>query len=60
MMDNLFKLAEETVSVGTAGESGTGLGLLLCKEFVDLHNGTIEVESEVGKTVFRVILPNKW
>jgi len=58
MMDNLFKLAEETVSVGTAGESGTGLGLLLCKDFVEKNNGTIRAESKPGEgTSFIFSLP---
>ena len=43
---------------GTTGEHGTGLGLVLCKRFVDLNHGTITVMSNEGKgTIFNVILP---
>ena len=42
---------------GTAGERGTGLGLLVCKEFAQLNNGAIYAESHLGKgTVFSVSL----
>jgi signal transduction histidine kinase len=34
---------------GTANEEGSGLGLILCKEMVQMHGGNIWVESEIGK-----------
>lgn len=47
-LGKLFKISETIKTEGTANERGTGLGLMLCKEFVDWHNGKIWVESKVG------------
>jgi len=55
---NLFKIETSFSTRGTGNEKGTGLGLLLCKEFVQKHNGSIKVESEPGKgSTFRIFLP---
>ncbi|MDW3191493.1 MAG: tetratricopeptide repeat-containing sensor histidine kinase [Cytophagales bacterium] len=44
-------------TLGTAGEVGSGLGLVLCKDFAERMNGTIRVESEEGKgTTFTILL----
>jgi len=49
MIDNLFKLDKNTKRKGTEGEPSTGLGLLICKEYIAKCGGRIQVESEEGK-----------
>lgn len=45
----LFTLASDTTTTGTSGEKGSGLGLIVCREFVERHGSKIMVESEVNK-----------
>lgn len=58
ILDNLFKIDHTSSLKGTHDETGTGLGLILCKEMIDLHKGNITVESELGKgTTFKIEFP---
>ncbi|MCX6221183.1 MAG: ATP-binding protein [Bacteroidia bacterium] len=49
MVDNLFQLHVQTGRPGTDGEPSSGLGLVLCKEFIEKNGGKLWVESEVGR-----------
>lgn len=56
----LFKIDSSYSTPGTNNEGGTGLGLILCKDFIDYHQGRIWVESEVGLgTTFSFSIPIK-
>ncbi len=58
----LFSIDKQYRMDGTANEKGTGLGLILCKDFVGKNSGTIFVESELNKGskfTFTVPLYNK-
>ena len=48
-IQRLFRIDEETKTIGNSNKKGTGFGLLLCKEFVDQLGGKISVESELEK-----------
>ena len=55
----LFDSSQHLTTYGTNSESGSGLGLNLCYDFMKLNNGDISVESETGKgTSFYIELPN--
>ena len=57
-LENLFRIDSYYSTSGTLGESGTGLGLIICKEFIEKNGGKISVVSEEGKgSAFTFRLP---
>jgi PAS domain S-box-containing protein len=59
-LDKLFRIDEYFSTTGTSGEGGTGLGLIICKEFVEKNKGKIDIDSEPGVgTTFTFTLPVK-
>jgi len=58
ILNNLFRIDAPVSRPGTKNEKGTGLGLIICKEFVDMHGGEIQVNSKPGDgTEFKIIIP---
>jgi signal transduction histidine kinase len=48
VVEKLFEVGSKNSTLGTAKEKGTGLGLILCKDFVEKNGGTIGVDSTEG------------
>ena len=58
MVDHLFRLDSQTNRKGTEGEPSSGLGLTLCKEFIEKHGGKIWVESKEWQgSIFYFTIP---
>lgn len=59
-MEKLFVKNINPTTLGTANEKGTGLGLILCKEFIEKNNGSIAVTSTPGKgSTFTITIPEQ-
>ena len=59
-LEKLFRIDVNYSTRGTADEAGTGLGLILCREFIQKNNGNIEVKSTFGMgSEFSFTLPVK-
>ena len=57
-IENLFAVDKNSSTTGTDGETGTGLGLVICKEFIEKNKGEMMVKSKVGSgSVFSFTLP---
>lgn len=57
-IDKLFKIENKLTRLGTLGEKGSGLGLILCSEFVEKHGGKLNVESQPDKgSIFYFSIP---
>jgi len=58
-LSKIFKIEENFTTKGTNQEGGTGLGLIICKEFVEKNGGSIKVSSNPGLgTTFTISLPS--
>ncbi len=56
--EKIFSISAKHTTLGTNREKGTGLGLILCREFVERNKGKISIESKVGSgTTFTINLP---
>jgi len=59
-LSKLFRIDTDNLSYGPLEEKGTGLGLIICKEFINKNNGKIKVKSELGKgSTFIFKIPRK-
>lgn len=59
-LNSLFRIDKAISTKGTQGEKGTGLGLILCKEFLQKNKGQLLVESDVNKgSTFTIVLPKE-
>jgi signal transduction histidine kinase len=57
-LENIFRIEFKSSEKGTAGERGSGLGLILCKEMIEKNNGRISISSELGDgTKVECLLP---
>jgi signal transduction histidine kinase len=57
-INKIFLFDNPMVKKGTSSEKGTGLGLILCKKFVEMNKGKLLIESKVGVgSMFTVVLP---
>ena len=58
VIEHLFSVAYDHKTIGNSQEKGTGIGLILCKEFITRHRGDIGVESKINKgSTFFFTLP---
>lgn len=58
LLDKLFDITEVTTQKGTSNEKGSGIGLVLSKQFVEMHEGTLAIESEESRgTLVEITLP---
>ncbi len=60
-LSQLFDQYKYYHRTGTRGEKGNGLGIIICRQFIELHGGRLEVSSEKGKgSLFTILLPGKY